>query len=89
MIVWIKTGSNGGDTKNSVDDSFKINKNSTKLDTSKLVMFHNIVAKILFFTKYIRPNTCIFILFFTLQVKEPNVNNRHKLDHFMKYIRKL
>ena len=73
LETWIKTESDGGNTKNSVamDDFFKINKNTKKLDTKKLVTFHNIVTKILFSTKHARPNCGISILFFFHKWENP------------------
>ena len=87
----IKTEPDGGGTKNSAapEDLFKIDNDNKKLGIKKIITFHNIFAKILFWTKQAKPDTGTSISFLTSRVKEPDINDWRKLGHLMKYIRKI
>jgi hypothetical protein len=84
-----KTERKGTGTKTSAepDNLFKIDKDCEKLNTSKAVVFHNLVAKTLYATKCARPDTGTAIAFLTTRVREPNKDDWAKMCHLMKYLR--
>jgi hypothetical protein len=54
-----------------LDNLFKIDKYCKKLNMSKTVVFHNLVAKTLYATKWTRPRTGTAIAFLTTRVRKP------------------
>jgi type I site-specific restriction endonuclease len=78
-----------GSTKSSAasDNLFKIDEDCEKLQPSKAVEFHNLVAKTLYATKCARPNTCTAIAFLMTRVQAPDTDDWSKLVHLMKYLR--
>jgi hypothetical protein len=69
------------------DDLFKVNEDATKLGMNTKKIFHNIVAKMLHATKRARPDTSVAIAFLTTWVREPDVDDWRKLQHFIEYLR--
>jgi hypothetical protein len=65
---------------------FRIDQDCKKLDTQKLVEFHNIVAKTLYATKRARPDTCTSVTYLTTRVREPDKDDWAKLAHLIKYL---
>jgi hypothetical protein len=51
---------------------FKIDESCEKLNLPMATSFHNLVAKTLFATKRVRPDTCTAIAFLSTRVKEPD-----------------
>ena len=66
---------------------FVVDDNSKKLSDSKREQFHSLVAKMLFATKHVRPDTGTTMSFLTTRVSEPDVDDWKKLAHLMRYIR--
>jgi hypothetical protein len=66
---------------------FKVDKDGKKLLPERAVEFHNLVAKTLYATKRVRPNTCTAIAFLTMRVQAPDKDDWNKLVHLMKYLR--
>jgi hypothetical protein len=77
----------GTKTSAAPDNLFKIDKDCEKLNTSKAVVFHNLVAKTLYATKRARPDTGTAIAFLTTRVREPDKDDWAKMCHLMKYLR--
>ncbi len=55
-----------------LEDLFKVDQDSKKLNTEKSTMFHNIVAKALYLVKRARPDASVSIAFLTTQVQAPD-----------------
>jgi hypothetical protein len=79
----------GRGTKSSAasENLFKIDEDCEKLQPTKAVEFHNLVAKTLYATKRARPDTCTAIAFLTTRVRAPDKDDWKKLSHLMKYLR--
>jgi hypothetical protein len=56
-------------------------------DLFKVVEFHNLVAKTLYATKRVRPDTCTAIAFLTMRVRAPDKDDWIKLTHLIIYLR--
>jgi hypothetical protein len=69
------------------DDPFKVNKDATKLGMNTKKIFHNIAAKMLYATKWARPDTLVAIAFLTTHVREPDVDDWRRLQHLIEYLR--
>jgi len=66
---------------------FTVDEDCEKLPPTRVVEFHNLVAKMLYATKRARPDTCTAIAFLTTRVRAPDKDDWAKLVHLMKYIR--
>ena len=77
----------GTKTSAAPSDLFKVDEACKKLKSTRMVEFHNLVAKTLYATKRARPDTCTAIAFLTTRVKAPDINDWSKLVHLMKYLR--
>ena len=66
---------------------FKVDEECKNLNEKRAVDFHHLVAKIIFATKRVRPDTCTAILFLTKIMREPDNDDCAKLFHIMIYIR--
>jgi hypothetical protein len=77
----------GSKTSAASENLFKIDEDCEKLQPSKAVEFHNLVAKTLYATKRARPDTCTAIAFLTTRVRAPDKDDWTKLVHLMKYLR--
>ena len=89
LAAFDKAEPEGAGTKTSAapENLFKVNEDCVKLQPSKAVEFHNLVAKTLYATKRARPDTCTSIAFLTTRVRAPDKDDWTKLVHLMKYIR--
>jgi hypothetical protein len=67
LTAFNKTEPKGGGTKSGAapESLFKVDESCEKLKQDKAVVFHNMVAKILYTTKRARPDTCTAIAFLT------------------------
>ncbi len=52
-------------TSTAPDDLFKVDEDATKLGMNTKKIFHKVVAKMLYATKRVRPNTSVAIAFLT------------------------
>ena len=66
---------------------FQVDEDCKKLPDDKKVVFHNLVAKVLYATKRARPDTCTSVSFLSKRVRAPDEQDWVKLAHLMKYIR--
>jgi hypothetical protein len=83
-----KLGAGGTKSSAAPADLFKIDKDCEKLEPSKAMEFHILVAKMLYATKRARPNTCTAIAFLMTRVRAPDKDDWSKLVHdLMKYLR--
>ena len=89
MDAFDEAGPMSGFTKSSTAPSnlLKVDEDCKNLNTKRAVEFHHLVAKILFSTKRVRPDTCTAISFLTTRVREPDSDNWAKLVYIMKDIR--
>jgi hypothetical protein len=89
LAAFYKAKPKGGGTKTSAatDILFKVDEDCDKLAQDKAVEFHNLVAKTLYATKRVRPDTCTAIVFLTTRVRDPDKEDWTKLVHLMRYIR--
>ena len=89
LTAFDKADPKGSGTKTSAasENLFKIDEDCEKLQPSKAVEFHNLVAKTLYATKRARPDTCTAIAFLTTRVRAPDKDDWTKLVHLMKYLR--
>jgi hypothetical protein len=58
-----------------------------KLDSSKSVLFHHLVAKLLFLCKRARPDIQTAVAFLCTRVKDPDCDDYKKLARVFKYLR--
>jgi hypothetical protein len=70
ITAFDKSEPKGGGTKSSAspDSIFKVNESFKNLKQDKAVEFHNLVAKTLYATKRVRPDTCTAITLLTTRV---------------------
>jgi hypothetical protein len=89
LTAFDKAEPNGGGAKTSAapDSLFKVDENCEKLKQDKAVEFHNLVAKTLYSTKRVRPDTCTAIAFLTTRMQTPDKDDWNNLVHLMRYIR--
>jgi hypothetical protein len=89
LTAFDKAEPKGGGTKTSAAPGsiFKVDDNCEKLKQEKAVEFHKLVAKTMYYTKRVRPNTCTAIAFLTKRVRAPDKDDWNKLVHLMRYIR--
>ena len=73
-------------TSNASEDVYKVDEDCEKLSPEKANIFHNTVAKNIYTTKRVRPDTCTAVAFFTTRVREPDKDGWGKLFRIMKYI---
>ena len=66
---------------------FEIDEDCEKLDEKMKEWFHSIVAKMLFATKRVRPDTGTSVVFLTTRVAKPDKQDWAKLGHLMSYVR--
>ena len=89
LAAFDKAEPNARGTKASAapENLFKVDADCVKLETSKAVQFHNLVAKTLYATKRARPDTSTAVAFLTTRVREPDKDDWSKMVHMMCYIR--
>jgi hypothetical protein len=66
---------------------FEVNENATKLDEKTALMFHNLVAKMLFLCKRARPDIQTPVSFLCKRVKGPDTDDYKKLTRVVRYLR--
>jgi hypothetical protein len=54
------------------ENLFKVDESAVKLGSAKAKIFHTIVAKALYVSKWARPDTSLAIAFLTTRVREPD-----------------
>ena len=67
--------SKGMESSASLHNILVVNYDCIILDQEKVVDFHNLEAKTLYYTKRARPDTCTIIVFLTTMVQAPNKDN--------------
>jgi hypothetical protein len=70
------------------DNPFIVNEDCEKLPEEMAADFHTIIAKTLYVTKRVRPDTCLSIAFLTTRVGAPDRDDWEKLCHLVEYLRK-
>ena len=63
------------------------NEDPVKLDSTKSILFHHLVAKLLFLCKRARPDIQTAVAFLCTRVKEPDQDDYKKLARVFKYLR--
>jgi hypothetical protein len=66
---------------------FSIDEKSKALSTDKKKLFHSITAKLLYYSKRIRPDLLVAVSFLTTRVQNPTEEDWTKLCRAIKYIR--
>ena len=66
---------------------FEINDKATKLEKQDTVMFHHLVAKLLYLCKRTRPDIQLAVAFLTTRVKSPDVDDLKKLGRCVTYLK--
>ena len=66
---------------------FIVRDDCPKLSKKLSVGFHMVVAKTLFATKHVIPDSGTSLLFWTKRVKQPDEDDWSKLGHLVKYFR--
>jgi hypothetical protein len=74
-------------TSTAPDNLFVVNEDYKKLSNKTSAAFHTIVAKVLYVTKRARLDISLEIVFLTMQVRSPNIEDWEKLCHLMEYLR--
>jgi hypothetical protein len=69
------------------EDLFKVDESGVKLGSEKAKVFHTIVAKALYVSKWARPDTSLAIAFITTRVREPDEDDWRKLRHLIVYLK--
>ena len=84
-----KSGPTGCSTKSSAATAilFKVKEYCKNINVKRAVEFHHLVVKILFSTKWARPDTCTEISFLTTRAREPDNDDWSKLVNLIKYTR--
>ena len=54
---------------------FEVNRDCKKLDATMVILYHHIVAQLLYLGKRTRPNLLLVILFLYTRVQEPDEDN--------------
>ena len=78
---------NGYSATPSTNDLFKLN-DSIDLDNEHKLLYHSIVAKLLYLAKRIRPDILTTVSFLSTRVKNPSKEDWKKLYRLLRYIRK-
>ncbi len=65
---------------------FTVDEDLAKLPEKQKAAFHNVVAKALYVAKQARLNIAVSVSFLTAQVHCPDVRDRVKLRHLVKYL---
>ena len=65
---------------------FNVDPNQLALDDEKSIIFHKMVAKLLFVSKHSRPNIQVAIAFLTTRVTKPDVDDWEKLVRLLCYL---
>ncbi len=66
-----------------LEDLFKVDESAVKLGSVKAKVFHTILAKALYVSKWARPDTSLAIAFLTTRVREPDKDDWRKLRHLI------
>ena len=66
---------------------FKVDEDALKLDQTQARAFLNIAAKMMYVTKWARPDISLAVAFLTTRVKGPDIDNWRKLGHTTNYLR--
>ena len=65
---------------------FKVNPECKCLDTSSTMLFHHMVARLLFLTKRAHPDILTSVAFLTTRVQAPNWDDYKKLAKVLNYL---
>ena len=68
------------------DNLFVDNVDCEKLFMEAAALFHTILVKILYVSKWARPDTSLSVAFLTTRVRSHNTDNWEKLSHLMEYL---
>ena len=66
---------------------FDINKSATKLADNQEILYHHIVAKVLYLCKHDRPGLQLAVSFLTTLVQAPDVDNYKIIGICLRYLR--
>ena len=77
----------GNKSSAATSNLFEIDEDSEKLSPRKAEAFHSLVAKILFATNRVRPDTGLSVSFLTTRVRDPSKRDWKELVHLFKYLR--
>ncbi len=64
-----------------------VNKDCEKASDAAAATFLMVIAKTLYVTKWVRPDTSLAIAFLTARVRAPDTDDWEKLCHLMEYLR--
>lgn len=66
---------------------FEVDDSAAKLDTERAVLFHHLVARLVFLCKRARPDVQLAVGFLTTRVKGPDEHDWKKLKRLVQYLR--
>ena len=66
---------------------FNINDNATKLDEEQVDIYHHLMVKLLYLCKQVCPDTQLAVVFLTMWVQSPDLDDWKKLGQCLTYIR--
>jgi len=73
-------------TTPATNNLFKTRENVEKLSKRRTGIFHSTVAKLLFVAKRARPDILLAVSFMTTRVKDPDMDDWHKLVQVLSYL---
>ena len=79
----------GTSTTPAANHLFQTNENAEKLGTTDAVLFHHLVAKLLYLGKQTRPDLLTAISFLCTRIQNPDMDDFKKLGRCMRYLRDL
>ena len=65
---------------------FQINPEMIKLDMKQVETFHHLMAKLIYFCKFTRPNLQTAVAFLITRVQNPDIDDFKKLGQCLQYI---
>jgi hypothetical protein len=65
---------------------YNVNENAEKLDNETAILFHHLIAKLLYLSKRTRPDLQTPVSFLTTQVKSPDVDDWKKLGRCSRFL---
>ena len=77
----------GSSTSPAANHLFNVNPASPKLDTAEAILFHHLVAKLLYLAKRSRPDVLLAVSFLCTRVQEPDEDDMKKLGRCLRYLR--
>ena len=77
----------GTSTTPAANHLFQTNENAEKLGATDAVLFHHLVAKLLYLGKRTRPDLLTAISFLYTRIQNPDVDDFKKLGRCMRYLR--